>query len=213
MNWLRTKPSNDPPIPPIHFNPPPSVAEEFKEYYYIQNLVTGFNQDCLEIKKWSVALASIVAVVGQSGLANLKPMLVVIILLALAFWVTETVWRMNQWAFIRCIRKIESGSGNVPKISSGWARYYIGTKAQQQIEKDLADKRGESSFSRMFENFRAGRTAMPHAIIIIAALFFLIDPFHFLPAGAPPAKPQQVLGSLNVHLVGSGAQPAPTAPR
>lgn len=190
-----------------------AAADEWKEYYYLQGMVSDFNKDCLEVKKWSVALAAIVAGVGQSSLANPKPMFVIVMLLAIAFWGTETFWRMNQWAFIRRIREIEATSAGCPAISSGWARFYIGPSNAVRPNTDWNGVEGESNGLRFLANLLALRTCLPHAFIIAAALFFWLDPCHFLPGSPPPPAPQRVAGVLDVHLVGAdhGPLPAPAA--
>lgn len=177
-------------------------ADGFKEYYYVQNMVTDFNKDCLEIKKWSVALAAIVAGVGQSSLANPKPMFVIVMLLAIAFWVTETFWRMNQWAFIRRIREIEAGGRGCPTISTAWARFYYGPVNAARPNADWNAARPEGGARGFLKNCYAGRTSLPHAFILAAAMFFWFDPFHFLAVSSAPPAPQQVAGTLNVKLVG-----------
>lgn len=144
-----------------------------KEYYFLQEIVSGINKDCLEIKKWSVTAASAAAVVGQVGLSNMEPILLIIAILALVFWLTETVWRVNQWAFIRRIRELEAKNPNGPRISSRWSRFYLGSGSKEYIW-NRPD--GEASLGNSFRHFWKARTFFPHLVILVAALFFLVDP-------------------------------------
>lgn len=172
-----------------------------KEYFVLQDIVTGINKDCLEIKKWSVTTASIAAVVGQVGLKNIVPVLIVIVVLAIGFWITETIWRMNQWAFIRRIRELEDQAG-APGISSGWRRFYVGGTAAA-TESNYEE--GEATFGRAWGHFWAWRTCLPHAFLVLAAAGFLLAHAVGLLALTPDSagpQPQQIEGKLDVQLRG-----------
>ena len=176
---------------------------DWKEYYYVQDLITGFNKDCLEIKKWSIGIASIVAVIGQAGLANLPAMLVVIAALALVFWVTETIWRMNQWAFIRCVRKFEEEEDS-PQISKNWASHYVWFGGGSEAYR-------EGSPWRFIKHFSTPRTFLPHGLIVLLALvaFATIDKWR--PAASDEEEAQRIEGSVAVRIEGQEAPGRPVA--
>ncbi|HEV2866722.1 MAG TPA: hypothetical protein VGX37_09415 [Allosphingosinicella sp.] len=194
----------------VRYAEPPSAAAEkpdTKEYYYVQDLITGFNKDCLEIKKWSVATASIVAIVGQGGLKNLSLVLLTILVLAFVFWITETIWRMNQWAFIRYVRQLELKPG-APQISRKWAEAYLG----QATPEPAVDPEG--SFRAFLEHFLRPRTFLPHGIVFGLAFIALASSDRWRPA-AEPEQPQRIEGSVDVRLIGpaGGSGAAPAEPR
>ena len=176
---------------------------DWKEYYFIQDLITGFNKDCLEIKKWSIGIASIVAVVGQAGLANLPAMLVVIASLALVFWVTETIWRMNQWAFIRCVRKFEEEEGS-PQISKNWASHYVWFGGGNEAYR-------EGTPVRFVKHFITPRTFLPHGLIVLLALVALATIDKWRPAASDEEEAQRIEGSVAVRIEGQEAPGRPVA--
>ena len=172
------------------------AADPYREYYFVEQIVTDINKDCLEIKKWSVTAASAIAVVGQVGPLDFVLVLPIIALLALIFWITEAVWRINQWAFIRHIRELEAKVPEGPQISTRWGRFYFG---EASATGDYAE--GEWSRKRAWTHFWAPRTALPHIIIVALALgLMLFDWTVGLVSAPPPAKPQRIEGSLDVRL-------------
>lgn len=182
--------------------PAPASQPDWKEYYYVQDLITGFNKDCLEIKKWSVATASIVAVVGQSGLRNLPLVLMLIMALALVFWITETIWRMNQWAFIRYVRTLEPVKG-APRISGKWAEAYLGEKCPVQTLDEPCAMDSRKEYQQFLSHLVKGRTFLPHGVILVlagAALALVLSGVFTEPAREP--SPQEIRGSLDVRLEG-----------
>jgi hypothetical protein len=184
--------------------PSAAVAPDYKEYYYVQDLVTGFNKDCLEIKKWSVAVASFVAVVGQSGLSNLSLVLLTIVALAFVFWVTETIWRMNQWAFIRSARQLEAAEG-APKVSTRWAEHYL--------SRPRPDTDKEGSVRGALKHFAAPRTFLPHGVIILLAGVAFCTLTAWDPGSSEAPVPQRIEGSLDVNLHGAAGSAAPAQVR
>ncbi len=109
--------------PPVDCGKPDS--QEFKEYYFVQDIISKFNSDCLTIKQWSVTSASVVAVVGQAAFPALIPVALVVAILACSFWVTETVWRRNQSAFIHYVRELETATPGGPQVSHNWSKFYL----------------------------------------------------------------------------------------
>ena len=137
-----------------------------KQYYYVQDIISGINGNCHEVKKWSVTSASIVAVVGQVGISDIGWVAAIIGLLASAFWVTETIWRMNQWAFIRSLRGREGDAGApAPQISTGWSdAYYGGTSPE------ASPTWPEKSWKGFWARFFQWETSLPHLLIVLFAL-------------------------------------------
>jgi hypothetical protein len=187
-----------------------AAPKDWKEYYYVEDLVTSFNKDCLDIKKWSVGAASIVAVIGQGQLSYLPLVLETIVALALIFWVTETIWRMNQWAFIRYLRDLEDGScRDKPGISHGWSKYYLGAdEARKKWIRNFFIADREGSVRGALKHFVTPRTALPHLLIVVAALAALPASVRWSHPSAAAKEPQRVEGKLDVRLEGDAARPA-----
>lgn len=180
-----------------------------KEYYYLQDLIGKFNENCFETKKWSVALTSAAAIfAGFSGKSALFSA-ILIFFLALAFWVTETVWRANAEAFIRRVRELESlGSGTSPRISRSWARFTFGPIAlaetgEQSLDNSWETDPPEDKFKRLKKHFLDKRTALPHAVIV--ALAFAGVAASLGQTLAPPPEPgAKTLSSYEVSLKSDG---------
>lgn len=150
------------------------------EYYKLEDIIGTINSSCLTIKAWSVGAASIVAIVGQSGLAALRPVMVTIAALAVAFWLTETIWRSNQAAFIRRVRDLEEADREGPQISHQWSRYFLG---------DEAKVRPISFLGAMFWR----ETMLPHAVILAFATIA------FLWLGTLPDEEQEVVQRITIE--------------
>lgn len=170
-----------------------------REYYFLEDLISRFNSDCLEIKKWSVTSASAVAVAGQFGGTPPAVQLSIIAALAIAFWVTETLWRVNQWAFIRRVQQMEA-VGDVPQVSSSWTRFYLGKVKYDVLKADAAKwwdmAPGETSPGRVLSHFLQLRTSLPHGLITLLAAGLLIANWYgVLPDGRADAG-----GSIKIEL-------------
>ena len=139
-------------------SPDPTKEPWHHEYYHLQSIVTGYNGDCLEIKKWSVTMAA-----GAAGFAykdGVPELLYVASIGAFMFLLTEAYWRANQKVFIDRIRKIEGDLQHVlesPRISQSWLSDWGG----ETFRNDL--KQVCSAMTRV-------RTLLPHAVIIVAAV-------------------------------------------
>ncbi len=134
-----------------------------KQYYCLQDTVGGINSACLEIKKWSVTSASIVALIGQLGVGRLGYVMAIVAILSLSFWITEAIWRETQAAFITHIRAIEKDD-NVLSISRQWSKNYLGDEETTRSVK-------------FWTNFFKPETYLPHGIIfavsgVLALLIF-----------------------------------------
>lgn len=172
-----------------------------KEYFCLQDIVAGINRDCLEVKKWSVTSASIVAVIGQVGLSNLVPILWIILILSISFWLTETVWRVNQWSFIRRIRQLEVKSPRNPQISHSWARFYMGQASAEQPGRQWDRDQAEGSLAGSFKRFIALETCLPHGVIaMVAVVALILMASGWLSFASDGPKIQHIAGKLDVHL-------------
>lgn len=152
------------------FDPPPAAEKpDWQEYYFTQQLVTGFNSDCLEVKKWSVTAASGIAVLGTAAEVHLPAVFAIVATSALAFWITETVWRMNQWAFVRSIRRLEEDNANhpgYPQVSTRWAGFW----GQAAGSGDGS----EGTLAAGLRHFIGARTMLPHAFVFGASALGLV---------------------------------------
>ena len=185
-----------------------AAAAREKEYYFIEELISSINSDCLEIKKWSVTTASAVAVAGQLTGTSVTVQLLIIASLALAFWLTETQWRINQWSFIRRVQELEAADRAGPQVSSGWVRHYRGKAFYDRYLAKPAehwlDPRGESELGRRISHFFELRTSLPHILVVAIAGTALVYFTLWVTPEAPKPALQQLSGSVSVEL-----KPAP----
>jgi len=146
----------------------PNAAE--REYYFLQQRVGEYHRYCLEMKKWSVAGASAVAVAGQAAALDPLPVYAVMTSLALAFWVTEAAWRADQWVFIRMIQRMEAGDEPLPRVGRYWTRFARGRDAETMVlaRPDQSWDRDEAEFSRrrFLYHLTRFRALLPHALIV-----------------------------------------------
>jgi hypothetical protein len=193
----RGRPGKRGPAGPIGKPDKAAIAQERRDnqYYHVQDIIRGINQNSHDVKKWSVTSASIVAVVGQIGISNVVPVAALVALLAFAFWVTETVWRMNQWAFIRSLRNLEKDP-TFPTISTGWSDAYYGKTSSK------ADpKTPEKSWSGFLRRFIQWETSLPHLLIILfAGMAITLSLTGILPADGEKAEKIAVEGPVHLDL-------------
>jgi hypothetical protein len=151
----------------------PAPDRIWDEYAELQKIITGINEMTVEIKKWGITFS-----LGALGLAyteHTRELLLVSSASALAFWLTESYWRANQWVFIERVRLIEKAAEagrtlSAPRISLYYAEHWGPWRALRQTVVHLMNL----------------RTLLPHAFVVIAGivLFFAHPP---APAKAPAA--------------------------
>jgi hypothetical protein len=190
---------------PDPFDPDGAIS---KEYYYLQDLVGRFNENCFETKKWSVALTSAAAIFsGFSGKSAIASAFLVL-LLALAFWLTDAVWRSNAEAFIRRVRELEGlASGISPRISRSWARFTFGPTDPRQSSPDDGWRTDPPENRRIWtSHLWDKRTALPHAFIAGLALGWLVVALVQLLAGGQGAEPKaKAISKLEITVMSNGS--------
>ena len=150
----------------------PNAAE--REYYFLQQRVGEYHRYCLEMKKWSVAGASAVAVAGQAASLDPLPVYAVMTALALAFWVTEAAWRVDQWVFIRMIQDMEATNPTLPSVGRRWVRFARGAEEARRVRKkpqqSWKSARGEFTALGLVRHMVRFRALLPHALIVMIGI-------------------------------------------
>lgn len=192
--------------PPANGRAAPAGDEPSKEYYFLESLVNNANADCLEVKKWSVTAATAVAVIGQVAGISAYIDLLIIVMLALAFWLTETRTRMTQWSFIRRIQQLETLHPGGPQISHSWTRFYFGRAAWKKMraaaKPEWDDDEGEAQ--RFWHHFRTSSTMLPHVLVLlvaVAAAALLFGYRQYGPQSADKPQKEALSGDVTVHLL------------
>jgi hypothetical protein len=135
------------------------------EYFQLQTIVEDFDARALTIKAWSVTVSAAALVTAYS---QTKPMVLMIAAVSsLAFWVVESLWKLNQQAF--------------------YARIYEIENAMSQQNTDLSPFQIATSWSRTWHKQGRGRRVLrilrwPHVFLphlLVASLAMLL--FYFSP--------------------------------
>ena len=149
----------------------PTKQNWHHEYYHLQQIVTGYNADCLSIKNWSVTVAA--AAIGYAYVQHEKNLLLVSAAGAITFLFTEAYWRANQLAFINRIRDLEEPAkkrSDSPRISREWLNKWN----EIEIAPGVQDAEGGESLCKSVKHiWKAAWTVrawLPHAFIMVAAL-------------------------------------------
>jgi hypothetical protein len=94
-----------------------------QEYLALEKSVEDFDARSLTIKAWSVTFSA--AGLGLAYQQHSPPLLLIAAGSALVFWIVEAMWKVNQQAFYRRIRQIEThfrgGRQTVPfQVATSW---------------------------------------------------------------------------------------------
>ncbi len=155
-------------------------ADRSTEYYELQKIITQFNADRTEVKKWSSGAFGLI--VTGLGLADVPLPTIgwVLMMQSLAFWMTEAAIARTQSRFIPRVIAIEEGCQDAPQISSSYAAARRGGNAQNATSSDSSNS--NDWFARLrtmlphvpilsndwFANAFRLRTMLPHVPILIA---------------------------------------------
>jgi hypothetical protein len=140
-----------------------------KEYFQLQDIIETFDARALEIKKWSVT--TITAAIVSAYLQTQPVVLIIAAISALAFWLVEALWKVNQQAFYARIYEIENAMarrGEVDlaplQIASAWSRSWHAGLRERKLLRVL----------------RWPHVYLPHVPVALgsALLFFFIPPTH-----------------------------------
>lgn len=105
-----------------------SLEQLQAEYFHLQGIVEEFDSRALTIKAWSVSVS---AAALAAAYVESKPLLLLIALVtSVAFWIVESLWKVNQQAFYPRIKEIETAmrDGSFPivplQIAGAWSTAY-----------------------------------------------------------------------------------------
>jgi hypothetical protein len=151
-----------------------------QEYLHLQKVVEDFDGKTLTIKAWSVTFSA--AAIGFAYDKGERAILLVAIISAVAFWLVEALFKVNQQAYYRRVEELEA------HFSGGERRrpFQIGRAWDADFWK-------HGGYVRVFSVVIWPHVFMPHAAIAAIAALLL--------AGQPP-----------LAKIAADAGPAPSSP-
>jgi hypothetical protein len=130
-----------------------------REYYHLIDIIHKYDEYFINIKTWSISLGAVATGAGISLKSIYIPFL--IILLEVAFWLTEASFKVVQLSHFKRITELENALSQEAEIPANFP--------SPRIIQGYSERRKENEESKLWRRVMWWKHVMfPHIVFVIA---------------------------------------------